>query len=177
MQRKNVFACKTTTLPAEPLERRSFLKMAAMAAGSTLLPRANADALLPGAAGVAKPAFPSSDAKWQRTWDAALVVLAGNIHSMPRYEHPVLVEGAVYPGIWQECGPHEGLVYGTLGSYVAPMEGAATPLQVARNNHMIFFAQQHEDGQLPSAVKLADKVGTTGGYGQIQMVVPIAATA
>ena len=29
---------------------------------------------------------------------------------MPRYEHPVLVEGAVYPGIWQECGPQEGLV-------------------------------------------------------------------
>src|ERR1700722_20192336 len=139
MQRKNEFACKTTSLPADQLERRSFLRLAALAAGSTLLPGAARADVAPTTASVAKPAFPSSDAKWQRTWDAALVVLAGNIHSMPRYEHPVLVEGAVYPGIWQECGPQEGLVYGTLESYVAPVEGEATPLQVAKNNHMIFF--------------------------------------
>ena len=42
---------------------------------------------------------------------------------------------------------------------------------------MAFFAQQKEDGQLPASIKLADKVGTAAGYGQIQMVVPIAATA
>jgi hypothetical protein len=42
---------------------------------------------------------------------------------------------------------------------------------------MAFFAQQRPDGQLPASIKLADKVGTSAGYGQIQMVVPIAATA
>jgi len=50
------------------------------------------------------------DARWRQTWDAALEVLAGNVRHVPRYDRPVLFEGAVYPGIWQECGPHEGLV-------------------------------------------------------------------
>jgi len=91
---------------------------------------------------------------------------------MPRYDHPVLVEGAVYPGIWQECGPHEGLVYGTLAPFITEQPSQPTPLQVARNNHMAFFALQKEDGQLPPSTKT-----TEAGYGQIQMVVPIAATA
>ncbi len=42
---------------------------------------------------------------------------------------------------------------------------------------MAFFAQQRPDGQLPASIKLADPVNTDNGYGQIQMVVPIAATA
>ena len=84
---------------------------------------------------------------------------------------------ARYGGIWQECAPQEGLVYGTLQKYVATQPGAPTPLQTARANHMAFFAQQKPDGQLPASIKLADQVGTSGGYGQIQMVVPIAATA
>jgi hypothetical protein len=121
--------------------------------------------------------FPTKDPAWATTWDAALGVLAGNVRSMPRYEHPVLVEGSVYPGIWQECAPQEGLVYGSLQEYVGVQPGAPTPLETARANHMAFFAQQKEDGQLPASIKLADKVGTSGGYGQIQMVVPIAATA
>src|SRR3984885_15797098 len=177
MKRKNEIADSSLSFSAETLERRSFLKMAALAAGSTLLPGVAHTEAPPVTMSTARPVFPSSDAKWQRTWDAALAVLASNIHSMPRYEHPVLVEGAVYPGIWQECGPQEGLVYGTLGPFITLAEGAPTPMQVARNNHMIFFALQKEDGQLPSAAKLADQIGTTGGYGQIQMVVPIAATA
>jgi hypothetical protein len=50
-------------------------------------------------------------------------------------------------------------------------------MRIARNNHMAFFALQlpagHESaGQLPAAIKMSDV-----GYGQIQMVVPIAATA
>ncbi len=96
---------------------------------------------------------------------------------MPRYEHPVLVEGSTYAGIWLECAPQEGQVYGTLQKYVATPAGQPTPLETARANHMAFFAQQKEDGQLPASIKLADKVGTSAGYGQIQMVVPIAATA
>ena len=96
---------------------------------------------------------------------------------MARYRHPVLVEGSTYAGIWQECAPQEGLVYGLLQQYVDTPPDSPTPLQIARANHMAFFAQQKEDGQLPSSIKLADPIGTTGGYGQIQMVVPIAATA
>jgi len=72
----------------------------------------------------------------------------------------VLIEGADYAGIWQECGPHEALVY----RHFQP--------EVARNSHLTFFALQRPDGQLPANNKL-----TESGFGQIQMVVPIAATA
>jgi hypothetical protein len=118
------------------------------------------------------PKFPDTDPKWSRTWDAALVVLAGNVKLAPRYDKPLLFEGAVYPGAWLECGPLEGLVYATLAKFVAPKTGQPTPLDAARANHMAFFALQREDGQIPASVKL-----TEVGYGQIQMVVPIAATA
>jgi hypothetical protein len=157
------------------LGRRQFLKQAALAASAAAMPLM---AQKTGAGASAnRPRFPTPDPAWQTTWDAALAVLAGNVRQMPRYEHPVLVEGSVYPGIWQECAPQEGLVYGSLQKYVATQPGTPTPLETARANHMAFFAQQKEDGQLPASIKLADQVGTTGGYGQIQMVVPIAATA
>jgi len=171
------------------LPRRDFLKQAALAVGTTTIPSAAvsllgcanrsakpvANALPPAVA--PRPKFPSADPAWAATWEAALAVLAGNVRSMPRYEHPVLVEGSTYAGIWQECAPQEGQVYGGLQKYVATPPGTPTPLQTARANHMAFFAQQKEDGQLPASIKLADKVGTDAGYGQIQMVVPIAATA
>src|SRR5580698_4071342 len=157
--------------------RRDFLKLASLTAGSTLLPfSAQADAI-PTTTAATRPAFPAGDARWQRTWDAALAVLAGNLHTLPRYEHPVLVEGSVYPGIWQECAPHEGLVYGTLAPFIDAAGADAAPLKVARNNHMAFFALQREDGQLPASIKMTDPLVNAGGYGQIQMVVPIAATA
>jgi hypothetical protein len=167
----------------ETRDRRDFLKLTALAGGAALLPvRAEAwtevQAQTP--ASPVRPAFPGDEhtnLQWQRTWDTALAVLAGNIKTVPKFGHPVLVEGSVYLGIWQECGPHEGLVYGTLAPYVAAQDGAPSPLQIARNNHMAFFALQypvgHESaGQLPAAIKMSDV-----GYGQIQMVVPIAATA
>jgi hypothetical protein len=108
--------------------------------------------------------------EWQRTWDAALAMLAGNIRTLRQYDKQVLIEGSTYDGIWLECGPHEGLVYAQLAQYVAP--ASISPLDVARNNHLGFFKLQREDGQLPANIKR-----TSVGYGQIQMVVPIAATA
>jgi hypothetical protein len=164
--------------------RRDFLKHTALVAGAVAMPfslalptNAQQSSSTPQPKSPAAPRFATSDPAWQKTWDAALAVCAGNVRSMPRYDHPVLVEGSTYAGIWLECAPQEGQVYGTLQKYVATAPGTATPLQVARANHMAFFANQKPDGQLPSSIKLADKVGTDAGYGQIQMVVPIAATA
>jgi hypothetical protein len=118
------------------------------------------------------PNFPDSDPRWRKTWDAALDVLAGNVRQLPDFDRPVLVEGSVYPGVWQECAPQEGLVYGQLSRFIPQTEGHPTPLEIARNNHQAFFAKQKPDGQFPAAVKMSGL-----GWGQIQMVVPIAATA
>lgn len=112
------------------------------------------------AADTAVPEFTTSDTRWQAAYDQALAVLAGNVQLMPRFSKPVLIEGAVYQGIWMECGPHEALVYRRFRP------------DVARNSHMTFFELQHMDGQLPCNNKV-----TETGFGQIQMVVPIAATA
>jgi len=167
--------------PSRPaLERREFLKLAALATGAAVLPRATlaqTGAVTTPAKAPAVPSFPGKDPRWQRTWDAAITTLAGNVRTLPHYSKPVLIEGAVYPGIWQECGPHEGLVYGTLAQYIPQQPGQPTPLDTARNNHMAFFALQRPEGsdsagQIPAAIKMSDV-----GYGQIQMVVPIAATA
>ncbi len=165
---------------APALTRRGMAKLAVMAAGAGLLETGllRPDAVLCAQTKAAAPlAFPPSapakdDVRWRQSWDAALAVLAGNVRDVPRYDRPVLFEGAVYPGIWLECGPHEGLVYDTLAKYVKETSPAKSAPAVARNNHMAFFALQREDGQLPASIKL-----TEAGYGQIQMVVPIAATA
>ena len=140
------------------MDRRSFI---AQASAYFAAPNVSAD-----------PVFPDADPRWKRTWDAALAVFAGNVKVVPGFDQPVLLEGAVYPGVWQECAPQEGLVYGSLQRYVTPVRGQPDPLQVARNNHMAFFSLQKPDGQLPCSVKM-----TATGFGQIQMVVPIAATA
>ena len=118
------------------------------------------------------PTFPSSDPAWQRTWEAAVRVIVNNIRPLPSYEHPLLWEGSTYEGVWQECGPQEALVLATLTPHLSLASNAQTPHEAARNNHMVFFALQRRDGQLPASVKR-----TAVGFGQIQMVVPIAATA
>lgn len=138
------------------LTRRRALQLGAMTAAAGVLPRA---------------ARAFSD-KTASTRAAAIAVLSGNVRKLPQYDVPMLVEGAVYPGVWMECGPLEALVYAKLGTMIPAGEGT-TPLQVARANHMAFFKVQHEDGQIPSSIKLSGEVG----FGQIQMVVPIAATA
>jgi hypothetical protein len=137
------------------MERREFLRASAAAllvARSIRLSWADA--------GSDAPVFSTANRKWQQAYDRALEVLAGNVQLLPRCNAPVLIEGANYNGIWQECGPHEALVYSPVRS------------DVARNSHRMFFALQKEDGQLP-----ANNKRTETGFGQIQMVVPIAATA
>jgi hypothetical protein len=110
------------------------------------------------------------DPGWRFTWEAALQVLQKNIRPLPSYKQSLLWEGSTYAGVWQECGPHEALVYASLASYTGVP--AASANDIARNNHLAFFTLQRPDGQLPASIK------TTGaGFGQIQMVVPIAATA
>ena len=141
------------------MRRRDLLKTAAL---SALAPAMRPLAGLAQAASNAHaaPFFSTSNQQWQHAYDRALQVLTGNVQVLPRFSGPVLIEGAEYAGIWQECGPHESLVY----SLFRP--------DVARNTHMTFFALQHEDGQLPANNKRSET-----GFGQIQMVVPIAATA
>jgi hypothetical protein len=106
------------------------------------------------------PEFNTQDAAWQLAYDKALGVLAANVQTLPRYAKPVLIEGAAYQGIWLECGPHESLVYRKFRP------------DVARDSHRCFFALQRADGQIPCNNKRSQT-----GFGQIQMVVPIAATA
>src|ERR1700689_5120619 len=132
-------------------DRRAFLSTAVKARGAAGGFRALSAVRQSGSVG---PHFPTSDAGWQRTWDAALDVLRGNVRTVRGYRFPVLFEGSTYQGIWQECGPHEGLVYATLQydalgkCHIAdPVSGETTPAQAARNNHMAFFSLQRPDGQ------------------------------
>jgi hypothetical protein len=133
------------------MNRRAFLRTSMLAACAPLL------AADPGSS---TPIFSTANRRWQDAYDRALKVLDGNVQVLPRYDHPVLIEGANYAGIWQECGPLEALVYRRFRP------------DVARHSHLTFFALQKEDGQLP-----ANNKRTETGFGQIQMVVPIAATA
>jgi hypothetical protein len=132
------------------MRRRTFIQTSAaalMAAPAT-------------AQSASQPEYTTTNAAWQAAYDKALSILVKNTQVMPRYSKPVLIEGSVYQGIWMECGPHEALVYRKFRP------------DVARNSHMCFFELQRADGQLPCNNKV-----TETGFGQIQMVVPIAATA
>ena len=172
-----------TQLEISLQSRRAFLRDAAMAAGAALALRpfhVLAEVVAQQPAKTTRKQgneaetlrFASNDPAWRRTWDAAVAVLAGNIRNVPGTPRLLLFEGSTYQGIWQECGPHEGLVYATLAKNIPAGQAKATPLEAARNNHMAFFELQRADGQLPASIKT-----TESGYGQIQMVVPIAATA
>ncbi len=137
------------------IDRRAFLKQSALlAAAVPLLSRR--------ARPVSEPRirFETSDTLHQKTYTSALDVLERNTILVSGYPEPVLIEGSNYSGIWLECGPHEGLVYADIRP------------DIARNNHLAFFALQKQDGQIPCWSRT-----TAAGFGQIQMVVPIAATA
>jgi len=101
----------------------------------------------------------------KKKYEDALSGLAKNTKRVFGYEEPVLIEGGNYKGIWLECGPLEGLVYGRY----APL--------VAKASHDVFFHHQREDGYIPYRVSLDDKEIFPLGSSQIQMVVPIAKTA
>ncbi len=90
------------------------------------------------------PEFRTANAHWQAAYDRALAILAANVQVLPRYNKPVLIEGANYAGIWMECGPHESLVYRKFRP------------DVARNSHFTFFALQRPDGQFPANNKVSE---------------------
>jgi hypothetical protein len=133
-----------------PTSRRRFLFQAAAALA------ASGEAEAPSEI----PQFRCDSPKLQKAYDAAIAGLKSNVQDVYRFPRPVLLEGATYAGVWLECAPLEGLVYSPL-----------TP-EIALASHEVFFDLQREDGYLPCNVK-KDRLGT----GQIQMVVPIAATA
>ncbi|MGB6199299.1 MAG: hypothetical protein WBF35_07115, partial [Candidatus Acidiferrales bacterium] len=108
----------------------------------------------------AAPEFVTDAAALNAAYQHALRTLSGNIATVLDFPDRVLIEGSVYRGVWLECAPHEGLAY----SQFVPALGFA--------NHRVFFVTQREDGYIACSVK-PDVLGT----GQIQMVVPIAATA
>ncbi|MGA8529410.1 MAG: trehalase family glycosidase, partial [Acidobacteriaceae bacterium] len=177
------------------MNRREFVQ-----GGAWLVSGALAEGRALGAAesvGTGGRSFHCDDAALTRVYEAALRTLAANVVRVAGYREPVLVEGSVYHGVWLECAPQEGLVYSETG--IAGAQAAA------RNNHRIFFALQKEDGQLPCFVRAGTAVREAGhphgnagkshaarparsqvaarvrgggpGFGQIQMVVPVAATA
>jgi len=135
------------------VDRRTFLAGSAALGAASLAPLRATET-------VQTPQFHTANARWQNTYDRALQVLAGNVQPMDDSGRAVLIEGSVYQGIWMECGPHEALTYRKFRP------------DVARNSHLIFFDLQKADGQIP-----ANRRRTLSGFGQIQMVVPIAATA
>ena len=107
-----------------------------------------------------QPTFETDDRQYQAVYAHALDILRRNTVALNTYHGPVLIEGSTYGGIWQECAPQEGLVFCLFRP------------DAARNNHLAFFSQKRDDGQLPCWLR-KDSVG----FGQIQMVVPIGATA
>ncbi len=106
----------------------------------------------------------TDDVALAAAFGAARDGLRANLDTAPVFPGPVLLEGGGYQGIWLECGPLEGLS--------GALCGALDP-QVALDCHRIFFQLQREDGQLPCLIRPATGIS----WAQIQMVVPIAATA
>jgi hypothetical protein len=149
----------------ESMNRRQFVAQGSLATAALALPKPSLVEAQAGSdsSGQAR-AFTTDDETLMHVYKAALETLQRNVVQIYPYPDPVLLEGSVYGGVWMECAPQEGAVYNAVGPDAARA--------VARNNHLIFFALQKEDGQLPYSVKAN---GT--GFGQIQMVVPIAATA
>jgi hypothetical protein len=154
------------------MDRRQFVARGALAGGWMLAAARSAAKLSPEHQGnqLVERSFRCDDAGLMRLCESAQATLRGNMVRLPGFAGSVLTEGSGYSGVWLESGPLEGLSLGECGG--------DTARDVARNNHLIFFALQKDDGQLPYAVKRANGSAPGGpGWSQIQMVVPIAATA
>ena len=105
--------------------RRSFIAGTASVAGRGLISPGWLFGRSAGTSDTSRhPAFPGKGPEWLKTWDSAVAVLADNVRLLPEFSKPVLIEGSTYEGIWQECGPHESLVYASLREYV-DTEGVA----------------------------------------------------
>lgn len=107
-----------------------------------------------------EPSFTTDSSSLQAKFDGAVEGLKKNLRLVFDHSKDVLTEGATYTGIWLESGPQEGLLYAQFNP------------AVGLSNHRVFFDLQRPDGYLPCCVRL-DRLETS----QIQMVVPIAATA
>ncbi|HSY01644.1 MAG TPA: hypothetical protein VK819_05795 [Acidobacteriaceae bacterium] len=158
------------------MDRRQLVARGALAAGWALASARRVRGFARGGEGGGPDeggarSFSTDDAGLTRIYEAALATVRGNVVRLADFPGPVLAEGSYYPGAWMECAPHEALVWSAWGT--------ETARAVARNQHLMFFALQKEDGQLPYAVKVRSGAGSEGGpgFGQIQMVVPVAATA
>ncbi len=104
--------------------------------------------------------FKCDSSGYQRLFDQAVEGLSKNCWTFKPEIGPMLVEGGVYPGVWLECAPLEGLVFSSFD------------METAKNNHRIFYKYQKEDGQFPSSVSV-ERIN----YAQIQQTVPIIETA
>lgn len=107
-----------------------------------------------------RPLFETGDEALRRKYEAAVAGLYANCRPVYGSERPVLIEGGAYPGIWLESGPLESTVF------------ALYEPDIAVSSHDIFFVLQRADGYIPCTV-YADRTLS----GQIQTVVPLAATA
>lgn len=103
--------------------------------------------------------------KVRRLYAYAREAAARNVKTLSCYDKPVLTTGPGYPGIWQEHN-HDSLLY------------ADYDLETAKNSHDIFYHFQREDGLLPAMVRYdRQTLEAAPGYGQLQIVYPLAASA
>lgn len=95
----------------------------------------------------------------------ALDVLRRNVRTLACFDAPVLTTGPGYPGIWQEHN-HDSLLYADYDP------------ETAKNSHDIFYRFQRCDGLLPAWVRYnPETLDAAPGYGQLQIVYPLSASA
>lgn len=99
--------------------------------------------------------FKTSDTTLQKIYNEAERKSKWNIKTFDKYK--VLIEGAIYNGVWLETQPMGGSMY------------AKRNMEVALNNILIFIDYQREDGRFPGMItnennKLVAKYGWFQGY-------------
>lgn len=104
-------------------------------------------------------------ARVRALYDEALAAVAQNMRTLSCFPRPVLTTGPGYPGIWQEHN-HDSLLY------------ADYDMDAAIASHDIFYAFQRGDGLMPAMLRYdPETLVSFPGYGQIQIVYPLAASA